>query len=112
MDFPTTGGWGQTNSQWAEGKTAYEVIEARRNKMRNQTNRLRQQKEAVDAFLIEIETFARIMSDSLTETEVGALRRQYSYYSKKREFLTVALNNSSNELKRCETDLYNFKQRR
>jgi len=111
-DFPTTGAWGQTDSQREAGKTQYEVMEARRNKLRDQTNRLDQIQNALKAFLLEIEVFASVMSDGLTEAEVELLRRQYGYYSKKKGVVTISLNDSRNALKRAETDLYNFKQRR
>ena len=112
QDYPTTGGFGQTDKQWSDGKSQHEVMEGRRNKLRDQTNRLEQKQNALKAFLIEIKLFATVMSDGLTQSEADTLRRQYSYYSKKKEELTISLNDSRNALKRSETDLYNFKQRR
>jgi len=112
IDYPTTGGFGQTNKQWSDGKSQYEVMEDRRNKLRNQTNQLEQKQDALKAFLIEIKVFATVMGDGLTKAELDTLRRQYNYYSKKENQVTISLNDSRNALKRSETDLYNFKQRR
>jgi len=112
QDYPTTGGFGQTDKQWSDGKSQYEVMEGRRNKLRDQTNRLEQKQNALKAFLMEVEVFAAVMGDGLTNAELDTLRRQYSYYSKKNEQTTISLNDSRNALKRIETDMYNFKQRR
>jgi hypothetical protein len=52
------------------------------------------------------------MQNDLSAGELERLREQWIYYSKKKEFLTISLNESRNSLKSAETDLYNFKQRK
>ena len=112
VDYPSTGSFGQTDSQWKEGKTQYEVMEDRRNKKRDFCNRLEQKRDAERDFLYQIECFVAIMDKDLQEPEIEELRRLWKSYSKKCIRATELLNDSRNELRKLEADLFNFKQRR
>jgi len=112
VDFPTTGAWGQTDQQREDGKTAYEVMEAQRNKKRDQVNRLEQVRDETRTFVEAIEKYAIVMGFDLPEKEVGQLRSLWTLHSKKCIGMTERLNDQRNALRRLETDLFNFRQRR
>jgi hypothetical protein len=111
-DFPTTGGWGQSDSQWKANKSQYEVMQEACKRHRDYCNRAEQIRDETQAFYGAIEKFAIVVGRELTQSEIDGLRHLWSLYSRKCIRLTERLNDSRNELKRMETDLYNFKQRR
>jgi hypothetical protein len=112
VDYPTTGGWGQSDAQWKGQKTNYERLIDTRNKLRDQTNRYEQKRDAVGLMLDTIREYVEIMGSDIPDAEISELRIQWTYLSKKKDLLTEQLNDSRNALKRQETDVHNFKQRR
>jgi hypothetical protein len=112
VDYPTTGGWGQTNKQWKDQKTSYERLIERRDALKNIVNRIEQKREANSLVLDTISEYCAIYGSDLSDRDAVAFERQRSYIQEKYDFLTVALNEKRNALKTSETDVVNGKRSR
>lgn len=112
VDFPTTGGWGQTDKQWKDERTGYEKAKDAAYRQRCIVNTNDQKIEAIVALLEAMATYRLIEDNDMTTGERTAIERQTLFYRTKLSEISTKNNDARNLLKRLETNVYNYRQRR
>lgn len=112
IDYPTTGAWGQTDKQWHEGKTGYEKVVEARDLQKSVLNDLEAQLTAFNRLDDERVEFLIAISSHFTNVERESFERLRVYIQKNLSALTLKCNDARNKLKKLETDVYNYRERR
>lgn len=112
QDFPTTGGWGQTDKQWKDERTGYEKAKDAAYQQRCFVNSLEQKMEAITALLEAMATYRLVADNGMSAGERIAIERQTLFYRSKLTEISTKDNDARNQLKKLETIVFNYRERR